>query len=430
MTPAGAVALALLLFSGALAAQSGADSVEAKRKDLEEMERELETLEADLEARRSSRAVLAAELERRERDMAQLARAGHDLKAMIAEQGRVVADLQRELATERGRLEGERRSIAELLRSIHAFGSREHLRMLLDLEDVARIGRVLSYYGYLNRYRLRRLRSFAERARRLESLRLEASAETQRLARLAARQEETRNRLAVAQAERTGLLADLERTILSRQERFAALREDAEGLRVLVEQLERQAAILPEAEVAREPIGERRGRLAWPLEAATLLERFGDAKGDSGQRWDGVLLAAAEGSPVRAVHHGRVAYADWLRGFGLLIIIEHDDGVLTLYGHNQTLLKEPGEWVDSGETIALSGSSGGRRRPGLYFAIRRQGRPLDPERWCGSASALGRRVPLQPLGCPARERRDCSSIEDWDRERAAHAPAAPRQDFA
>jgi murein DD-endopeptidase MepM/ murein hydrolase activator NlpD len=94
-----------------------------------------------------------------------------------------------------------------------------------------------------------------------------------------------------------------------------------------------------------------------------------------------------EGAEVRAVHNGRVAYADWLRGFGLLLIIEHDEGYMTLYGHNQTLLKEPGEWVAAGDTVALSGSSGGREAPGLYFAIRHRGRPLNPEQWCRGRSA-------------------------------------------
>jgi septal ring factor EnvC (AmiA/AmiB activator) len=128
-----------------------------------------------------------------------------------------------------------------------------------------------------------------------------------------------------------------------------------------------------------------------------LRSRYDSPKDDGNQRWDGVVLGADEGSEVRAVHQGQVAYADWLRGFGLLLIIEHDEGYMTLYGHNQTLLKEPGEWVAAGDAVALSGSSGGRASPGLYFAIRHRGRPLNPEQWCrgkpsrgGEPSALSR----------------------------------------
>jgi septal ring factor EnvC (AmiA/AmiB activator) len=385
--------------------------VDSKRRDLEQMESELQDLELDLQARRDSRAVLEAELEGLERDVAQLARAGHQLDAMIDEQVRAVEGLQAELAAERGRLEQERRSIAALLRSAYAFGGSEHLRMLLDQEDMARVSRVMSYYGFLNRYRLRRLRAFSDQARRLEGLRLAAAEETQRLAMLAARQEDTRGRLARAQGQRTELLAELRRTIASREERYDALREEAEGLRSLVEQLERQAAILPEADFGQQPIAELRGRLAWPLGDGELLERFGRLKGESGQRWDGVLLAAPEGTEVRAVHHGRVAYADWLRGFGLLIIIEHDDGYMSLYGHNQTMLKESGEWVGGGETIALSGASGGQQRPGLYFAIRHRGRPLDPERWCRAATEPGQVGPSAGGASPPGERRALYPIQ-------------------
>jgi septal ring factor EnvC (AmiA/AmiB activator) len=390
MNAIGILLLALLPIAG-LCAQTESDAVDTKRKDLENMQRALEDLEQDLEARRNSRSVLAGELERHERDVAQLARAGHQLNAMIDEQVRALEKLQRELEVERGHLESERRSLSALLRSAYALGSDQYIRMLLDQEDMARMGRTLSYYGYLNRYRIRRLQDFSERARRLEALRLEASEETQRLAMLAARQEATRDKLETAQAQRTALLADLEATISGREERLTELRQDAEALRALVEQLERRALVLPEADVAKVSIAKRRGTLAWPLGRGRILRRFGQTKGDGGQRWDGVLLAAPEGSEVHAIHHGRVAYADWLRGFGLLIIIEHDEGYMSLYGHNQTLFKEPGEWVDDGEAIALSGSSGGQRNSGLYFAIRHQGRPLNPERWCHSVRKLGRR---------------------------------------
>jgi septal ring factor EnvC (AmiA/AmiB activator) len=98
--------------------------------------------------------------------------------------------------------------------------------------------------------------------------------------------------------------------------------------------------------------------------------------------WDGVLIAAPEGREVRAIHHGRVAFADWLRGFGLLLIIDHGDGFMSLYGHNQSLFKETGEWVEPGEVVAQVGSSGGRTRSGIYFGIRHNGEPQNPQQWC------------------------------------------------
>ena len=381
----------LVLLTLALSAQEPKPAIDATRRDLESVESRLRDLEHDLNARRGSRAVLSGELERLERDIAQLARAGRQLDEMLDEQSRALGRLEQRLHEERRALERERAALAGLVRSAHALGAGERIRLLLDQEDVARMGRVLSYYGYLNRYRVQRLEAVRVSTRRLEALRLQALEETQRLAMLAASQEDTRLRLEEAQALRSRLLKDLEETRVTREQRVAALKEDARGLRGLVEQLERRAMALPEADVTQEPIERARGRLDWPLAESRLIHRFGRPKGDSGQQWDGVVLAAAEGMEVRAVHHGRVAYADWLRGFGLLVIIEHDDGYMTLYGHNQALLKEPGEWVAAGDVIALSGSSGGRRSAGLYFAIRHRGRPVDPEVWCGAQAGKRRR---------------------------------------
>ena len=111
------------------------------------------------------------------------------------------------------------------------------------------------------------------------------------------------------------------------------------------------------------------------------MQRFGQPRADGRLRWNGVLLAAGAGEDVRAVHHGRVVYADWLQGMGLLVIIEHGDGYLSLYGHNQDVVAEIGEWVTPGTVIAHVGDSGGQATPGLYFEIRKEGKPVDPGGW-------------------------------------------------
>jgi septal ring factor EnvC (AmiA/AmiB activator) len=383
--------VALLLVLGAAVSPAQQESgIDERRRDLSELEERMQVMRQDLEARRDSRGVLLGELERREREIAQLALAGRELGQMIQEQTRVLTDVHGRLQGELRALEGERAALAGLLRSAYVLGGAERIRLLLDQEEVARVGRLLAYHEYLNRDRLHRIRAASERARALEVLRREVSEETQRLALLAARQEDTRRRLAEAQERRSDLLAELDRTIAGREEGLAELEADARALRALLEQLERQAMVLPEADlITQESIAGRRGRLPWPMEGGRLLERFGHLKGSGGLRWDGVLLSGPAGAEVRAVHHGRVVYADWLRGFGLLVIIEHDDGYMSLYGHNQTLLKEPGEWVAAGDPIALSGASGGNRSEALYFAIRHNGRPLDPEQWCASAGKSG-----------------------------------------
>ena len=367
------------------------DPIAPQRRALTQMESELTDLERGLDARRRGREALLAELETYERDIAQLASGSRQLEAMIQEQVKVQARLQKDLEAERAALDRERRSLAALIRSAHTLGNHENLRMLLDQQDIARLGRLMSYYGYLNRYRLGRLDSFAARAENFERLRGETAEETQRLAILAARQKEMRERLAQTQIQRATLLNELEKEIAGGAEQAQVLREDTEHLRSLVNQLERQAMIMPEVDLDPQPIASRRGQLPWPVaNGGVMLGRFGERGAEGGKVQDGVLIGVREGSEVRAIHHGRVVYADWLRGYGQLIIIDHDEGYMSLYGHNQSLLKEAGEWVGSGEVIALSGASGGRKTAALYFAIRRDSQPENPEAWCGPLTAASR----------------------------------------
>ena len=382
--------LLLAQAQGVLGADPEPDPLAPQRRALTQMESELTDLERGLEARRRGREALLAELETYERDIAQLANGSRQLESLIKEQVKVQARLQQDLEAERAALERERRSLAALIRSAHTLGNHENLRLLLDQQDIARLGRLMSYYGYLNRYRLGRLDSFTVRAENFERLRADAAEETQRLAMLAGRQQEMRERLAQTQSQRSALLTELEQQIAGGAEQADILREDTEHLRALVTQLERQGMIMPEVNLDPQLIASRRGRLPWPVaNGGMLLSRFGE-RADGSKIQDGVLIGVREGSEVRAIHHGRVVYADWLRGFGQLIIIDHDEGYMSLYGHNQGLLKEAGEWVGVGEVIALSGASGGRKTAALYFAIRHDGQPENPEAWCGPLATASR----------------------------------------
>jgi septal ring factor EnvC (AmiA/AmiB activator) len=399
-----------LVSMGAWAVPARAEdpTLEDQKRDLANVEQRVRDMEKDLVLHRGRRKDLLVELERRERDIGDLARAGHQLAAMITEQEAALGKLHAQLVEERKILDREHTILGSLLRSAYVMGPGDRLRMLLDQEDASRSSRIMAYYGILNQYRVERIQAVARRAHRLDELAREAETERARLSALAQRQEQTRTRLTAAQDERARLLASLEQTIATRAESVGELREQAQELRLLLEQLERQAQALPEAELSQQSLKQLHGNLPWPLADVRLLSHYDSLKGDGAQRWDGVILKAEEGTEVRAVQPGRVVYADWLRGFGQLIIIEHDDDYMTLYGQNQALLAEPGDWVDAGDTIALSGNSGGGASSGLYFAIRHRGRPLNPEQWCrrepegkhnSSAASLPRveRIVLSPL---------------------------------
>lgn len=368
------------------------EAIESRKRDLADLEQQVRDLDQNLDVRRGRRQELRTELERRERRIADLARAVHRLMAVIGNQERVLERLQSRLVVEREALDRERAALGNLVRSAYAMGRGNQMRILLNQEDSNRLSRVMAYYGFLNRFRIQRIEAVTQRAHKLDDLVREAAQERGRLVLLVQSRDENRARLVMAQEQRTALLTSLEQTITTRAERIEKLRAQARGMRLLLERFEQQARALPEAELQQRlrPLNQLRGRLTWPLADVSLLSHYGSLKEGGIQRWDGVVLRAEEGAAVRAVHHGQVAYADWLRGFGLLLIIAHDDDYMTLYGYNQTLLKERGEWVAAGETVALGGRSGGRLSPGLYFAIRYRGRPLNPERWCRPDVGSGR----------------------------------------
>lgn len=192
-----------------------------------------------------------------------------------------------------------------------------------------------------------------------------------------------------AQAHLNNVLKTIEET-LARQAREAA-EQAAREKAMLAQQLQESAKtgkpvpLGPAVSTGQSvdgPFAKAQGRLPWPVNGR-LLARYGSARGDDARaKWDGVLIGASAGSQVRAVHGGRVVFADWLRGAGLLVIVDHGGGYLTLYGHNQSLLKDAGDIVKAGDPIATVGTSGGHNHPALYFAIRQQGRASDPARWC------------------------------------------------
>ncbi|MBV5275792.1 MAG: peptidoglycan DD-metalloendopeptidase family protein [Lamprocystis purpurea] len=357
--------------------------IDARSRDLSDLDRQMEGIGAELTGQNAERQALIAELEQREKDVAALAIAGRELDRVVGEQTRVAQELRVRESQAQTALAEQTRRLAESLRTAYAMGRTDGLRMLLNQEDPVRASRVLSYFAYFNRERVRGIQAVEASAARLTRLAGDAEREAGRLREFALEQEAARVRLEAAKQERAQVLAALEQTIVSREADLVSLGRDAENLRLLVEHLRQRAQIQAELEIRRDPFATRQGRLAWPLLEGRIRAGFGTQKPDSDSTWDGCLLAAREGEEVRTIYDGRVVYADWLVGFGLLLVIDHGDGFMSFYGHNEALLKDVGEWVSAAEVIALSGNSGGRDEPVLYFAIRHHGEALDPTRWCG-----------------------------------------------
>jgi septal ring factor EnvC (AmiA/AmiB activator) len=383
------------------------EALEARSHDLEQIQQTVEALGAELIRQQGDRQALIEELETREREVAAAAVKGRELARQIAEQTRLAERLRVRQIEEHRSLDQELTVWADLIHTAYVMGRADRLRLLLNQEDTAKATRILSYFAYLNRAQLSRVDAIRIQIERLTRLTSEAQRESARLLELAGDQEAVLAQLEQAKTERAEVLRQLEESIASRTLDLRSLERDAQALRQLVEHLRQRAQMLAELEIQRDPFKARKGRLGWPLLGSHVLAEFGAPKKDTELRWDGVLLAAREGDEVRAVYDGRVLHADWLRGFGLLLVIDHGDGYMSLYGHNEALLKEPGEWVATGEVIALSGKSGGRDEPVLYFAIRHNGRPQDPAAWCDGSAREG----AHPRG------RQAHAFSRWERPR-------------
>ena len=352
-----------------------ADAVQAR---LESLRAEIERMTWTLDQQRAER----------DSELARLADSERQLAARSAElrQTRTALDTaeahEQALREQASALEQEvdttRQRLAEQLRIAYRVGVESRLRALLNQRDPGLISRSLALHGYLARARLDTIEEFERQRLALEQLRAELAQNATELERLAGQQELARGRQTEALVLRREALAALEARIRDRDSELAELNRSAAQLQALLEQLAVALADIP-AEAAVTAFAELRGRLPMPLSGA-LVAGY-SRRDDQGALREGWMIEAEIGAPVRAIAHGRVAYADWLRGYGMLLIIDHGEGWMSLYGRNQAVLAEVGDWIQPGETVALAGDSGGSGPPGLYFQIRHEGRPIDPAGW-------------------------------------------------
>jgi len=281
-------------------------------------------------------------------------------------------------------LKDQRDALAALLRSAYAMGRGEQLKLLLAQDRIDTISRMLAYYRYFEDARVGEIDGLLKDLDALAQVQAEIERETAQLKTVHDERTAEAQRLDAERAERGRVLAALNNTLKDQQARLATLGKDEKGLLELLERLRDIFADIPKQIAGAEPFPQLRGQLVWPVHGR-MVTLFGDSdEGEHGSR--GVLITAASGSDVHAVSHGRVVFADWLRGFGLLIIVDHSDGYLSLYGYNETLLKDVGDWVNANDVIATSGDSGGRKTPGLYFELRYQGKAIDPKGWLQPSS--------------------------------------------
>lgn len=282
-------------------------------------------------------------------------------------------------------LDRERSALAGQLRAAYMIGREEPLKLLLNQRNPLQSGRLYTYYSYFGRARAEQIGEIQQHVSHLDELDAALSQQQTDLSNLKSAQQTQLQQLERARNERQTVLASFNAAAQTHEQNLARLKEQQADLERLLKELDHSLKSIPPPDYAT-AFGRSRGLLSWPV-AGRVTEHFGSRRA-SDVSWEGLVIATERDAPVTAVASGRVVYADWLPGLGLLVIVDHGEGYMSLYGHNDRLLKATGETVAAGEAIAAAGDTGGRASPELYFEIRKGGKPVDPTPWFRNPNPL------------------------------------------
>jgi septal ring factor EnvC (AmiA/AmiB activator) len=362
----------------AQAQDSEGELAKVKEQELEEVRERISELKRSMDQSAVARDRLTGELQTAE---VEISEKRIRLKELARERNYSISQIEKldaQIAAREAELEHESDELASQVRAAYMSGTQERVKLLLNQRDPATLGRLITYYRYLNNYRADNIEIVNAYIRELAELRNKLTAEEARLANVAQQRYNELTRLNVAQEKRRTLLVSLHSRMADEGREIEQLAAQEKDLSLLIAEL---SNILSDYPISSEsPFSEHKGRLTWPV-AGRLVHDFGQPRVTDRLKWNGVVLAAPRGSEVRSVYHGRVVFSDWLAGLGLLVIVEHGEGYMTLYGYNETTLKTTGDWVAPGDVIATVGDSGGQASTALYFEIRRGIRPVNPRQW-------------------------------------------------
>ena len=371
----------ILLFALALPAvaqDDGGELAKVKERELEEVRERISALKASMDTSAAPRDPVPGELQSAEMEISEKRIRLKELERERDYSTRRRAELDAKIEQREAELDLESSQLAEQVRAAYMSGSQERIKLLLNQRDPATLGRLISYYEYFNDFRAGNIEVVNDHLAELATLRSEVAAEEARLAGLAKERYAELTKLNAAQENRQSLLATLQGRMATESKEIEQLAAQEKDLTRLIDEL---TSILSDYPISSEdPFTAHKGRLTWPV-AGTLIHDFGQPRVSNQVQWNGVVLAAPRGREVRAVYHGRVVFSDWLAGLGLLVIVDHGEGYMTLYGYNETTLKNSGDWVAPGDVIATVGDSGGQSRSALYFEIRRGTKPQNPRQW-------------------------------------------------
>ncbi len=349
-----------------------------QQDDLAQLRKRIATLQQDFEKTNASRSEAADSLRESESAISNSNRRLRELAQQQQTANRELEQLQQRAAAMNKEMQGQQSMLGRLLYQQYLDGGeQEYLKLLLNSDDPNQVAREFRYYEYIARDRASTLKSLRARLAKLQAVADQARQKSDEVAALRAEEQSQRQLLEQDKRTRQQMLNRIARQLKQQRLEIGRLQHNENHLSQLVEGL---AQVLPKAQPDSAPFKSLKGKLALPVKGR-VRNQFGARRPESTMAWTGWFLRAAPNQPVKAVAAGRVVYADWLRGFGNLLIIDHGQGYMSLYGNNETLYKQVGDVLRGGDTIAAVGSSGGNADSGLYFELRFEGKPFDPNKW-------------------------------------------------
>lgn len=374
---ANALRLALLLsicWHGTLASAS------SEQEQLKALGTKITQLKKNISAKQGARSRASKALQKLEKDIGKQAIELKHSQRQLNTQQQKLTKLQQQQQQLLKKQAAQKTLLAAQIRNAYTMGQETRIKMLLNQQDPEKLSRNLAYFDYFNRARSKELDSYRDTLTTLAELLPAIESETEVLSRKQSELKKHQGQLLKQKQQRDKTLNKLDRELKAKRGTLKQLDKSRAALQDLIDNIDQDIRdiVIPKS---NQPFHKMRGKMAWPTKGKHL-NRFGSPRSGSRVKWQGIQIAGREGQQINAIHSGRVVFADWLRGYGLLIIIDHGGNYMSLYAHNQSLLRDEGDWVGGGEALATVGASGGKRQAGLYFEIRHKGKPTDPRRWC------------------------------------------------
>ena len=373
----------LMITPGFLAAEDAPDHT-LKQKELKQLRKDIKILQNNLTQQQSKKSQLQKDIKLSEQAIADNARQLFIIQQQTQQLSEDLSILNDTLSQQTKNLVIQQQLLSSQLQTSYAIGRQEFLKLLLNQQNPSTVSRIMTYYDYFHAARQKQIEQVNNLLQSLDQDKQRINVTTSQLHEKQYQLTQKKLQLDKQQQQRNKLVAKLDSDIASKDKQLSNLQLNEKNLTTLIKELKKamdeMAASLTKLPT-KTKFKKQRGKLYWPAKGK-VKNLFGRWRSVGQVKWQGVIIKTSAGTPVYAISHGRIAYSDWLRGYGLITIIDHGEGYMSLYGHNQTLLKEVGDWVENNEIIATVGSSGGLKKSGLYFEVRYNGEASNPARWC------------------------------------------------